>query len=299
MTRATAAMPAFFVVLWATGFVGAKLALPYIEPMTFLGVRFGVTCLILGAVAILLRRAWPKPLGLTLHLLVAGGLVHAFYLGGVFAAIDRGMPAGLSALIVGMQPLVTAVAAGPLFGERIRPRQWAGLALGLAGVATVLSAKLGGGGGALFEGFGLDAIAMALLGLVGITAGTLYQKRFCTCMDLVTGTTLQYLAAALLCSIVALGTESGRIVWSTDLWIALLWAIFGLSIVAILLLMLMIRRGEAYRTASLFYLVPPVAAFMGYLLFDERIGVLGLAGTAIVAVGVALVVMRPRTAAAG
>lgn len=287
------AMPLLFVLLWSTGFLGAKLGVPYADPLTFLALRFGLVALLLGSLALALRAPWPTGIGETGHIAMVGFLVHAVYLGGVFVAIDWGVPAGLSALIVGLQPILTAVAVGPWLGETVSRRQWLGLALGLAGVVLVLSEKLTPESGLRFQGFGIGALLLCGMALLAITGGTLYQKRFCTGMDLTTGTTVQYVAATLATGLAAWLFEPMRIVWTGEFIFALVWLVFVLSIGAISLLMLLIKRGEAARTASLFYLVPPVTALFAWLLFDERLGPVALAGMAVVAVGVALV-MRKR-----
>lgn len=282
-------MPALFVVLWSTGFIGAKFGLPYAEPFTFLALRFALVIALLAGVAALTRAPWPKDRRLLGHLAVSGILVHAVYLGGVFAAIHRGLPSGLTALIVGLQPLVTALAAGRLLGETVTGRQWLGLALGLFGVALVLSTRLSG---IRLDGFGWDGIAFALAALMGITAGTLYQKRHCTGMDLRTGAVVQYVGAAVVMLPAALAVETMRIDWSGEFVFALGWLVVVLSVGAISLLMTLIRMGEAARVASLFYLVPPVTAVMAWALFGETLGMAGLTGLGLAAVGVALVVRR-------
>lgn len=284
-----AAMPAVFVVLWSTGFIGAKFGLPYAEPFTFLSLRLVAVIILLAGVAVVMRAPWPKDRRLMGHLAVSGVLVHTLYLGGVFAAIRAGLPSGITALVVGLQPLLTAVVAGRLLGELISRRQWIGLALGLAGVAMVLSTRLTG-----LEWGALPwrALGFSVIALVGMTAGTLYQKRFCTGMDLRTGAVIQYLAAAALILPLAALTETMRVQWTGSFIFALGWLVLVLSVGAISLLMTLIRLGEAARVASLFYLVPPVTALMAWGLFDERLGFLGLAGMALTAVGVALVVKR-------
>ncbi len=293
--------PAVFVLLWATGFIGAKLGLPYVEAGTFLALRFLLVLLLMAPLLLVLRDqrlgGW-RTLG---HVAVVGALIHGAYLGGVFEAIGRGMPAGLVALIVALQPLLTAAVVGPLLGERVGRRQVAGLLLGLVGVAVVLSDKLGAGvgngiDGPLFAGFGLDALAFNLVALLGITLGTVYQKRFAQHVPLIGGAVVQYVAATLVVGVPALIFESNRVVWSGELVVALAWLVLVMSIGAVSLLMLLIRWGEASRTASLFYLVPPVTAVIAFLLFDERLGPLALGGMAITVVGVALVVVRPRRA---
>jgi drug/metabolite transporter (DMT)-like permease len=283
-------MPALFVLLWSTGFIGAKFGLPYAEPFTFLALRFALVIALLAGVALVTRAAWPSDRRLIGHLMVSGILVHALYLGGVFAAIHRGLPSGLTALLVGLQPLLTALVAGKLLGETISGRQWLGLMLGLAGVALVLSTRLAG---IRLDGFGWDGIAFALLALFGITAGTLYQKRHCTGMDLRTGAVVQYAGAAMIMLPAALTLETMRIQWAGDFIFALAWLVLVLSVGAISLLMTLIRLGEAARVASLFYLVPPVTALMAWGLFGETMSVIGLLGLALAAIGVALVVRRP------
>ena len=284
-----AAMPAVFVLLWSTGFIGAKYGLPYAEPFTFLVLRFAAVILLLAAVAVLTRAPWPRDPRLVGHLAVSGILVHGCYLGGVFAAISQGLPSGLVALIVGLQPLLTALVAGPVLGEQVSGRQWLGLALGLAGVSLVVSSRLVGGAPLGLSG---TSLACAVLALAGITAATLYQKRYCTGMDLRTGAVIQYAGAAAIMLPAALLTETMQVNWTGDFIFALVWLVLVLSVGAISLLMTLIRLGEAARVASLFYLVPPVTALMAWGLFDERLSPLALAGMALAVLGVALVVRR-------
>ena len=282
-------MPGVFVVLWSTGFIGAKFGLPYAEPFTFLSLRFIAVIALLAGVALATRAPWPRQPQLLGHLAVSGLLVHAVYLGGVFAAIRAGLPSGITALVVGLQPVLTALVAGKVLGERVSGRQWGGLSLGLAGVGMVLSTRLTGVDVAALPWRGLGFAAASL---VGMTAGTLYQKRFCTGMDLRTGAVIQYAAAGLLIAPVAALTETMRVQWTAEFVFALGWLVVVLSVGAISLLMTLIRMGEAARVASLFYLVPPVTAMMAWALFDEQLGVMGLAGMAVAAAGVALVVRR-------
>ncbi|SDH08158.1 DMT family transporter [Roseospirillum parvum] len=282
--------PVLFVLLWSTGFIGAKFGLPHAEPLTFLAVRFAVVLLLLVPLALLWRAPWPGSGAQAGHQMVVGALVHGLYLGGVFMAIDRGIPAGLAALIVGLQPLLTALVAGPLLGERVGPRQWLGLALGLGGVILVVLDKAGGNLGSGLDPLGLGTAVGAL---VGITAGTLYQKRFAAGMDLRTGTAMQFLGALIVTSALALGLEEGRIDWTWEFIGALAWLVVVLSVGAISLLMFLIKRGEVSRVASLFYLVPPVTATIAWALFDERMGPLALVGMAVAVVGVGLAVVQP------
>lgn len=284
-----AAMPALFVLLWSTGFIGAKFGLPYAEPLTFLSIRFVLVIGLLGAVALVMRAPWPADSRLAGHIAVSGILVHALYLGGVFMSIHRGLPSGISALIVGLQPLLTASVAGRLLGERVTIRQWGGLILGLAGVGLVLSTRVSG---AALDGFGWDAIAAAIVALLGITAGTLYQKRFCTGMDLRSGAVIQYGGALAVIGAAALATETLQVQWTQSFVLALGWLVLVLSVGAISLLMALIRMGEAARVASLFYLVPPVTAVLAWALFDEQLGAVGLLGMGAAVAGVALVIRR-------
>ena len=284
-----AGMPALFVALWSTGFIGAKFGLPHAEPFTFLFIRCTLTLALLIPLVKLLGHAWPAGWQLRSHIAISGLLVHGAYLGGVFYGIYLGMPAGLTSLLVGLQPLLTATLAGPLLGERIVLSQWLGLGLGLAGITLVLGSKLDPGA-ALFEGFGLAALACVLVALGGITLGTLYQKRFCTGMPLLSGTGIQYIGASTLFGLAALMFEERHIEWTPTFTLTLAWLVLVLSIAAILLLMALIQRGEASRVASLFYLVPPVTALQAWWLFDERLSSVALIGMAITVAGVLLAV---------
>jgi len=277
-------MPATFVFLWATGFIGAKYGLPYAQPATLLLLRFALVIALMLPLALALRAPWPASPAKVFHIAVAGVLLHGGYLGGVFTAIYTGMSAGLAALIVGLQPVLTALAAGPLLGERVTARQWLGLALGFGGVALVVAQRAGFGG---LTGFSL---AMAALALVSITIGTVYQKRFCGAFDLRSGAVIQFVAAGLVLAPFAAVFEHEPIRWSAELALALAWLVLVLSIGAISLLALLLRRGAATRVASLFYLVPPVTATIAFVLFGETLGPLALAGFALAVIGVAIVV---------
>lgn len=279
-------MPGLFVLMWSTGFVGAKYGLPYAEPFTFLLWRFVIVALLLLVAALVLHAPWPASRAEFGHIAVAGVLVHAGYLGGVFSAIHHGVSAGEVALIAGLQPVLTAAVAGPVLGERVSLRQWAGFVLGFVGVALVVSNRLDPGDA------GTIGYLSAFLALAGITAGTLYQKRFCSHMDLRSGAAIQFSASAVLMAILAPLTESMVVNWSGEFIFSLAWLVLVLSLGAITLLYLLIRHGEAARVTSMFYLVPPVTALMAYGLFGERLGVVALIGMGLVVVGVALVVAR-------
>lgn len=281
-------MPWFFVFLWSTGFVVAKFGLPYAPPLTFLLLRFaGVLC-ILAPLVLLMRAPWP--VGRIRHIAFAGVLMHAGYLAGVWCAIKLGMPAGISALIVGMQPIITAFAA-PLIGESLRPRQWAGLVLGLCGVALVVSNKIH------FAGLSSASIALCLMALLSITAGTLYQKRYCAHFDLRTGTLIQFVASVVVLLPFAIAFEHldltlSQVIWTPQFFVALLWSILALSIGAIFLLFALIRKNAATTVTSLLYLTPPTTAVMAWLMFGETLGIAGLVGMMLAVAGVAFVVRK-------
>jgi drug/metabolite transporter (DMT)-like permease len=281
-------VPLFFVLLWSTGFIAARYGLPYAPPLSFLILRCVGAVLILLPVVLLTRAPWPR--GRILHVALAGLLLQAGYLGGVWSAIKIGMPAGLSALIVGMQPILTAFAA-PLVGERVTPRQWLGLLLGLSGVGLVVYSKLN------LDGLAPAAVGLCVLALLSITAGTLYQKRTCPQFDLRTGTVIQFSASALLLLPLAIVFEDftpalASIHWNVHFAGALLWSILALSIGAIFLLFRLISRNDATRVTSLLYLTPPTTAIMAWLMFGETLSSAGLAGMAVAVAGVAFVVKK-------
>ncbi|MCG5238250.1 DMT family transporter [Azospirillum doebereinerae] len=277
------AMPVVFVLLWSTGFIGAKYGLPYVEPLTFLLVRLALVAAVLTLVAVATRAPWPKSWAAAGRIALAGLLVHGVYLSGVFLAIAHGLPAGVTALVVGIQPLLIAALSGPLLGERVNGRQWAGLLLGLAGVGLVVREKF------VVDAEHLVGLGYALAALVGITLGTLYQKRHGAAMDLRSGTAIQYAATALVLAVAAPMTETMRIQWTGEFVFALLWLSFVLSVGAIFLLFALIRRGAAAKVSSLFYLTPPVTALVAWALFDERLGAVALLGMGVAVAGVALV----------
>ncbi len=283
-TRPTAAaLPALFVVLWSTGFIFARLGLPYAPPFGFLAIRMGISAAILLAIALITRAPWPRSWAEGGHIAVAGLLLNGVYLAGVFEAVERGVSVGVVALIAGLQPILTAAVVGPLLGERVSVRQWAGLALGFAGIGLVVHERLGAGAGSP-EGF-----ALAFVCLIGITAGTLYQKRFCGGADLRSGTAIQFAASALAMTAGALAFETRPIVWSPQFGFALAYLVLVLSVGTFNLLVVLIRRGAAARVTSLFYLVPPVTALFGWAIYGQTLGPDALAGMAVAVVGVALV----------
>jgi len=276
-------MPGAFVLLWSTGFLGAKLGLPYAEPFTFLFLRFAVLTVILVLVALAFRAPWPRTWAEFGRTALVGFLVHGMYLGGVFSAIHAGLPAGVSALIVGLQPLLTAIGAGPLLGEVVTRRQWLGLLLGLVGVTFVLSDKLSlDVGNAIGFGFAIAA-------LFSITIGTLYQKRHGANVDLRSGSAIHFAVAALPMAVLAWGFETREVMWSGEFVFALAWLVVVLSLGAMTLLLVLIRRGAAAKVASLFYLTPPVTAIFAWMMFGETLGPLAIIGMGGAVAGVALV----------
>lgn len=286
--QSSAAIPIFFVLLWSTGFIVAKFGLPYAPPLTFLVLRCVLVLLVLAPVVLIWKAPWSR--GSIGHVAVAGLLLQAGYLGGVWCAIKLGMPAGLTALIVGMQPILTAAAA-PLIGESVRPRQWLGLVFGLLGVALVVYAKI------TLVGLSAQAIAFCLLALLSITAGTMYQRRFCPRFDLRTGTVIQFAASTVVLLPLAVMFEQldwqlSTVNWSARFIGALTWSVLALSIGALFLLFKLLRRSDATVVTSLMYLTPPTTAIMAWIMFGEAFSVLGMVGMAVAVVGVICVVKK-------
>ncbi|MFZ2852822.1 MAG: DMT family transporter [Rhodocyclaceae bacterium] len=276
-----ALLPFLFVFLWSTGFVGAKFGLPYAEPLTFLLCRYLLVLGLMSCFALATRAPWPRDPRRVAHIAVSGLLMHGLYLGGVFMSIKQGLPAGITALLVGMQPLLTACGAGWLLGERVTAKQWLGLALGFVGVTLVLANKLGN--------LPLGAMLLpALAALFGITVGTLYQKRFCPHFDLRSGSVIQFLPTAVLTALVAGASETMTVDWTPQFVFALLWLVLVLSFGAISLLNVLIRNGSAVNVASLFYLTPPTTALIAWAVFGETLEGLALAGMVLAVGGVYL-----------
>ena len=287
-SRWLAVMPIVFVILWSTGFIVAKFGLPYAPPLTFLVLRFGGVSLALLPLVLLARAPWPT--GRVGDIALAGVLVHAGYVGGVWCAIRLGMPAGLAALIAGMQPVLTAFAA-PLIGERVRPRQWIGFVLGFGGVALVVSNKIS------LIGLSYSSIGLGVFGLIAITVGTLYQKHRCAHFDLRSGTLIQYIASTLVMLPLAIYFDGfdlslSHVHWTPQFVGALLWAIFVLSIGAVFLLFALIRKSAATSVTSLLYLTPPTTALMAWVMFGEGFSIIGMAGMLLAVLGVAFVVKK-------
>jgi drug/metabolite transporter (DMT)-like permease len=287
------AMPAVFVLIWSTGFIVARYGMPYAPPFTFLLWRYFFSILCFLPWIVLARVAWPRDRTQALHLAVTGMLMHAGYLGGVWAAVKTGMGSGLSALIVGIQPVLTAIWLSTVSRAEgqaaVSRRQWLGLLLGFAGLVMVVSRKF-------TQGTPLDHVTpenmgWAVMALLAITSGTLYQKRFVQPCDVRTANTVQLLAAALV-TIPLAALEPEGMQWNGQLMGAMAWSVLGLTLGGSSLLYLLIQRGAAATVASLMYLVPPTTALIAWVLFDEQITAMTLLGTAITAVGVSLVV-RP------
>lgn len=278
---AARAAPGIFVVLWSTGFIGTKYALDGAEPLTYLSIRMILVIALMGILAVISRPRFPDRAGIG-HSIVAGILVHGFYLGGTAIAIAHSIPAGLSALIPGLQPILTSTLANRWLGERVAPLQWAGLALGLAGTILILHNRSISGD----AGWGWLASGVSL---ISITIGTLYQKRFCSGIDWRAGNLVQFIAAGIFFAVGAFVFETRVVDWTAEFVLSVIWLAVVLSIGSIGLLYWLIRRSGATQVASLFYLVPAVTALMAFVLFNERLDGVAIAGMAACAAAVFLV----------
>ena len=281
-TAFTRLAPAVFVLLWSTGFIGAKFGLPYSEPFTLLWYRYGAVSLLLALVVTILRLPLPRPV-MWGHLAISGVLLHGLYIGGVFFAIKHGMSSGMSALIVGVQPLLTAGLVGPLFGEQVTRRQVAGFVLGFTGLAFTVSRSLAQGQ------MPLVGFVSCVIALCAITAGTLYQKHYIKGVDLRVGTCIQFIATAIPFWLLSHTVETGVVEWHPHFVFALTWLCLGLSLGAVSILWFLIKHGVAAKVASLFYLVPPVTALEGYYLFGETLTLVQMLGIFVTVLGVALI----------
>jgi drug/metabolite transporter (DMT)-like permease len=282
--RLLAFAPALFIFIWATGYIVAKYAAPHAEPLTFLLLRYAGVVLLMLVLALIAKAPWPNRQDM-LHLAIAGIGIQAIYLGGVWMAIKHGMPAGVSALIVNVQPVLTA-ALGFLVHERVSARQWLGISLGLAGVALVVWHKL------QFTALAWPTVWMCVAALVGMTLGTLYQKRFVPRFDLRTGQVIQFIASIVLTLPVAWLTESFLVTWNAPFIAAMLWSVVVLTGGGISLMFLMLRHGKATTVTSTMYLVPGVTSLMAWLLFGEVLAPTAILGMGVTLLGVYLVVMR-------
>ena len=281
---AAAAAPAIFVVLWSTGFIGTKYVIHNADPLTYLAIRMAIVVVLMGIICAIGRPTWPnrREIG---HSIVAGILVHGIYLGGTAVAISLSIPAGLSALIPGLQPILTSTIANRWLGERVTPLQWGGLVLGLAGVALILHDRPMSGQ----AGWGWIASAVSL---VSITLGTLYQRRYCSRIDWRSGNFVQYVGVTVFFTAAAFLFENRVVHWTAEFVLALSWLAVVLSIGSIGLLYWLIRHQAATSVASLFYLVPAVTSLMAYFLFDERLDAVAIAGMVACAAAVFLVNRR-------
>lgn len=283
-----AVAPFVFVVLWSTGFIGTKAAALNADPFMYLLVRFTLAALIMSSLTAITKSAWQGAPGGWRHAAISGALLHAGYLGAVTYAIALHLPAGVTSVVVGLQPLLTGLLAGPLLGERVTVRQWAGLGLGFLGVLLIVLGKQSGGGV-----LSAPAVAAALFALCCTTAGTLYQKRFGAGMPLLGGTATQYWASTALMAVLVALRGGGEIHWTPTFMLALGWLVLVLSVGAILLLMYLIREMPASRVSSLMYLVPPLAVLESFILFGERLAPLGVLGLLLCVLGVGLAATKP------
>src|SRR5712675_830701 len=281
---AARAAPTIFVVLWSTGFIGTQYVLHNAEPLTYLAIRMALVVGLMAVIVAIARPRWPEGTGIA-HNVVAGLLVHGFYLGGTAVAIAHSIPAGLSALIPGLQPILTSTLANRWLGERVTPLQWTGLLLGLAGVLLILHERPMSGE----AGWGWLASGVSL---VSITLGTLYQRRYCGSIDWRAGNLVQFIAVAIFFATGAALFERNVVHWTSEFLLSLIWLAVMLSIGSIGLLYWLIKRSAASSVASLFYLVPAVTAVMAYVLFGERLDGIAIAGMFVCAAAVFLVNRR-------
>jgi drug/metabolite transporter (DMT)-like permease len=285
-------MPVVFVLIWSTGFIVARYGMPLSPPLKFLATRYALSILCFLPWIVMAKVPWPQSRAQWRHLAITGIFMHAFYLGGVWAAVRAGMGSGLTALIVGLQPVLTAFWLSsrndPVHGSQITQRQWAGLLLGLVGLVMVVSRKFGAGGEVTWLNMTLIIVA-----LLGITIGTLYQKRFVEPCDVRTANVVQ-LGAALLATLPLAWAEPEPMQWNGQLMGAMAWSVLALTLGGSSLLYLLIQRGAAASVTSLMYLVPPCTALLAWLLFAEPITAVTIAGTLLTAVGVSLVVRLPK-----
>ena len=279
--------PVIFVFIWSTGWIVAKYASPYADPLTFLSLRYACAGLLVIAFALLAGARQPKSRYEAGHMLLSGVLMHGIYLGGVWWAISHGLPAGISALIAAMQPLMTAVLSQRLTGEKLSPQRWLGVGLGFLGIVIVLEPKISSIEFSALAGF-LVPVAVNILATLSVTLGTFHQKRFLGAPDLRTLAAWQYLGAFLVTLPAAAFSEPMRLTLGPEIFYGLAWSVLVISIGAITLLLLMIRNGSVQRTSALIYLIPPTAALQAYIMFGETLLPLQLVGMAVVALGVYL-----------
>lgn len=285
------AAPLLFVLIWSTGWISAGFGAADADPLTFLSLRYVLAAACLLVISLAMGAAWPARRLDVVHALVSGVLLHAVYLGGVWWAISHGLPAGLSGLIAALQPILTALMAPMLLGEVIGLRRWAGIFTGLVGIALVLWPKLAGVDVRALDGAAWP-ILINVVAMLSVTFGTFYQKRFIATGDLRTVTVLQYVGAFAVTLPLALMTESLRLNWTPTLFLTMAWSVLALSLGAIGLLLMLLRRGEVSRAAALIYLVPPTVALQAFFFFGETMSAGQMAGLVVAALGVALAVGR-------
>ncbi|MEC7463525.1 MAG: DMT family transporter [Pseudomonadota bacterium] len=275
-----------FIFLWASGFVAAKYGLPYAEPFTLMAARFVVAAVILVPACFLLKASWPKTPKEITHILIAGFGVQTMYLTGVYYGIWFGISTGVTALVVGLQPLLTAVLAGFILKETVTKRNWLGLILGFAGLGLVVLDRI------LAPTDAILGLTMLILGLVGITLGTLYQKKYCGPFDVRAGVALQNIMSCIVMIVLAATFESMVIQWTIDFILAVLWSAVGLSVLAICLYYWLVQRGAAARITSLIYLSPPTTAVMGWAMFGETLSWQTIIGMIVAMIGIAMAVQN-------
>ncbi|MDR6871023.1 drug/metabolite transporter (DMT)-like permease [Bosea sp. BE125] len=279
--------PVIFTFLWSSGWIVAGYSALYADPLTFLAVRFACAGVLLAGLAFLLRAPWPKGRRAIIDCIVTGVLLHAAYLGGVWWAVRHGLPAGISGLIAGLQPILTALFAPMLVGERISPVRWAGILCGFIGIALVLEPKIVGVDPAVLWAV-LLPVAINVLGMFAVTFGSFYQKARIVSGDLRTVTAVQYATAFVVTLPFAYALEPMRIEWNLTMILVLAWSVLALSLGGIGLYLLMIRRGAVSRTATFLYLVPPTVAVEAWILFGEALSPVQIAGMAVTVAGVVL-----------
>jgi drug/metabolite transporter (DMT)-like permease len=288
------AMPAIFVLIWSTGFIVARYGMPHAPPFSFLAMRYALSIFCFSIWIYFAKVKWPQTRQEFLHLSITGILMHAGYLGGVWAAVKAGMGSGLSALIVGFQPVLTAIwLSSRVTGaeNKISQRQWMGLILGFLGLLLVVWRKLTQG--SALDHVNLVNLSFALMALLSITLGTLYQKSFVKPCDVRSANTIQLIAALVVTMPLAF-LETEAIQWNAELWGAMAWSVLGLTLGGSSLLYLLIQKGAAASVTSLMYLVPPCTAILAWLLFDEPITLVTLLGIALTAWGVSWVIRAPK-----
>jgi len=288
--------PSLFVVLWSTGYISARLGLPYAEAGTFLMMRFALAAIFMVALVVVSRAPLPASFREWAHCAVVGALVHGLYLYGGFASIQEGLTPTTIAVVVGMQPVITAVLIGPILGEAVNIRQWGGFFLGTVGVVLVIVANFASIG----FGSGAPAVFLSLLCVLSISVGTLYQKRFCASVDLRSGTMIQLIIAAVMMWGISSWFETGHVEWTGTFVFALMWSVLVLSVGAYTLLWWLVRRKAATNVVSLFFLMPPVTAVFDWLLFEQKVSLITLMGIAIAVAGIAIVIRYgPQSSSAG